>query len=64
MKKEDKWQGCKWGISKMVEYEDMELISSHKCIKNMSTNGTVFTEHLLNASRKPQTHERTRRISI
>ena len=39
----------------------MELTSSHKYIKNTSTCGTLLTEHLLNAGRRPQTSERARK---
>lgn len=35
---------------KLAEQEDAEFISSHKHIKNMSTNKTILTEHLLNIS--------------
>ena len=39
----------------------MEFISPHKCIKNISTNGIVLTEHLLNTSRGPLTFKKTRK---
>ena len=42
--------------------EDVELTSPHKYTKSTATHGTVFTEHLLNTSRGPQTPERTRKI--
>lgn len=48
---------------KMVGQKDMELASSHKYMKNASTNGTILTAHLLNTSRRPQTPERTGMIS-
>ena len=41
----------------------MELTFSHKNIINTSTSGAVHTEHLLNASRRPQTSERARKPS-
>lgn len=40
----------------------MDFISFHKCIKNTFTDGTVLTEHQLNASRRCWTLERTRKI--
>ena len=33
----------------------------HKCIKNTSTCGTTPTEHLLNADRRPQTSQKSRK---
>ena len=39
----------------------MALTFSHKYIKNTSTCGTVLTEHLLNAGRRPQTPKRARK---
>ena len=47
----------------MVYKKNVELPSSHKYIKNTSTNGTILTEHLLNTGRRPQTPERTRKSS-
>ena len=43
-----------------MEYKDVEIISSHKYIKNTLTYATVLTEDLLNTSRRPQTPERKR----
>ena len=42
----------------MMEQEDVEFVTSHKYIKNSSTNGTVPTEHLLNISGRLQTPKR------
>ena len=39
-------------IWNMVEYEDMKLTSPHKYIKNISINGTILSEHLLNISER------------
>ena len=39
----------------------MEHTSSHKYIKNISTFGTILTEHLLNPGRRPQTTESARK---
>ena len=39
----------------------MELTFSHKNIKNTSTSGTIHTEHLLNAGRRPQTSKKVRK---
>ena len=47
----------------MAAAKNVELTSSHKYIKNTSTNGTILTEHLLNTGRRPQTPERTRKSS-
>lgn len=46
-------ENCKTleGGFNMMEKQDMELISSHKFIKNTSTSGIVHTEHLLNTGR-------------
>ena len=49
------------GRIKMAEEQDVELIISHKYIKNTSTSRTVCTEHLLNASKRYQTSERARK---
>lgn len=46
----------------MVEMEDEEFASSHKYIKNIPTNGTTVTEHLLKISGKPQAPKGTRKI--
>ena len=56
-------ENCKTleGGFNMMEKQDMELISSHKFIKNTSTSGMIYTEHLVNASRRPQTSKRTRK---
>ena len=43
-----------------MEFKDVEIISSHKYIKNTLTYTTVLTEDLLNTSRRPQTPERKR----
>ena len=43
-----------------MEYKDVEIISSHKYIKNTLTYATALTEDLLNTSRRPQTPERKR----
>ena len=45
--------------NKMTEWQDVEFTSSHRGIKNTSTNRTVLTEHLLNAGRGPWTPKRT-----
>ena len=45
----------------MVEEKDMELTFSHKNINHTSTSGLIYTEHLLNAERRPQTLERARK---
>ena len=45
----------------MAEWENVKFISSHKYIKNTSTNGTSLTEHLLDISGKLWTTKRTRR---
>jgi len=50
------------GGVKMVEMEDEEFASSHKYIKNIPTNGTTVTEHLLKISGKPQAPKGTRKI--
>lgn len=51
----------RWDFSKMVEeYEDMEFLSPHKCIKETSTREAVTTEHLPNTSRGPWAPKRTR----
>ena len=42
----------------------MEFTSSHKYIKNTSTDGTILTEHLLNISRGPWTSKRSRKIPM
>ena len=63
----DKWINKMWYTEapiKMAEWKDVELTPSHKYIKNTLTNDTVLTEHLLNTSRRPQTPERTRKISM
>jgi hypothetical protein len=39
----------------------VELTFSHKNIKNTSTSGTIHTEHLLNAGRRPQTSKKVRK---
>ena len=39
----------------------MTFTSSHKYIKHISTCGTILTEYLLNARRRPQTPERARK---
>ena len=39
----------------------MKLTSSYKCNKNTSTWGTILTEYLLNAGRRPQTSEEPRK---
>ena len=49
------------GGVKMAEWENVKFISSHKYIKNTSTNGTSLTEHLLDISGKLWTTKRTRR---
>ena len=41
----------------------MELTSSHIYIKNISTSGTIHTEHLLNTGRRPQPSKRARTLS-
>ena len=45
----------------MAKYSDMKLTLSHKYNKNTSTHGTILTEYILNAGRKPQTAERARK---
>lgn len=50
------------GGVKMVEVENEEFASSHKYIKNIPTNGTTVTEHLLKISRKPQAPKGSRKI--
>lgn len=50
------------GGIKMVELEDEEFASSHKYIKNIPTNGTTVTKHLLKISGKPQAPKGTRKI--
>lgn len=47
---------------KMAELLVMDLISSHKYIKNTSMNGAVLIEHLPKTSRSPQTPKRTRQM--
>lgn len=47
----------------MVEQKNVELASSHKHIKNTSTNGRILKGHLLNTSRRPQIPGRMRKIS-
>ena len=42
----------------------MEFTSSHKYIKNTSTNGTILTENLLNTNRGPWTPKRTRQTPM
>ena len=39
---------------KMVEEQDVRLTYFHKYIGNPSIHGTICTENLLNADRKPQ----------
>ena len=43
----------------MAEWQHVEFTSSHKGIKDTSTNGTVLAEHLLNTGRGPWTPDRT-----
>ena len=40
----------------------MELTFYHNYIENTTACGTVLTEHLLNAGRRPQTSERARKF--
>ena len=40
----------------------MELTFYHNYIENTTACGTVLTEHLLNAGRRPQTSERARKL--
>lgn len=42
----------------------MELMSSQKNIRSTTASGMIHREHLLNASRRPQTSKRARRISM
>ena len=42
----------------------MELTSFYKYLKNTSTGGAVLTEHLPGRKRRPQTPERTRKVSM
>lgn len=42
----------------------MELTFYHNYIENTTTCGTVLTEHLLNAGRRPQTSERSRDLHV
>lgn len=42
-----------WRVIKVMEYEDMELTSPHKHIKNTSTCGTFLTENPLQTGRSP-----------
>ena len=46
---------------KMAEEQKVELTFPHKNMKNTSTSGTVHTEHLLNAGRRPQTSKKVRK---
>ena len=55
---------CREGGVKMVEQDDVEFVSPRKYVKNTSTNETVFTEHLLNISRRLWTPERIRSIPL
>lgn len=43
----------------MAEWQHVEFTSSHRGIKNTSTNGTALAEHLLNTGRGPWTPEST-----
>lgn len=52
------------GGVKMVELKDEEFTSPHKYIKNKSTNVTIFTDHMLNTSKRPQTPKSTRKIPM
>lgn len=45
----------------MAEKQDLELISFHRYIKNTYTNGTIYTEHLLNIDKRPQLSKRARK---
>ena len=40
----------------------MKFISPHTHIKNISTNGTILTEYLLNTSRGPWTPKKTKNL--
>ena len=42
--------------------EDVEFISLHGCIRNISIDETILTEHQLKTSRRPWTVERTIKI--
>ena len=42
----------------------MELTFYHNYIENTTACGTVLTEHLLNAGRRPQTSERSRDLHV
>lgn len=44
---------------KMAVLLVMDLISSHKYIKNTLMNGAVLIEHLPKTSRSPQTKDKT-----
>ena len=46
---------------KLVEAWDVELISFHKYIKDISTCGKILTEHPLNMGRRPGTYEKARK---
>ena len=41
--------------------EEVELTSSHRYIRNLSANGAIFTEHLLNSGGRTQTPEKAKR---
>ena len=57
------FKGLREDWVKIVEQEDMELTITYRHIKNTSTCGIIFTAYLLNTARRPQTLERTRKIS-
>lgn len=48
----------------MAEKKDVELNSSHKYIKNITTYGTILTEYPLNTGKRPHTTKATRNITM
>ena len=48
----------------MEKQGDLGFMCNHRYIKNTPTNGTIYTEHLLNTSRGPQIPKRTRKIPM
>lgn len=48
----------------MVEEQDVDLPSSHKYSKSTSLSGTIHTEQLLSASRRPQTSKRQKNFNV
>ena len=50
-----------WGRSKMVEWQDVRLIYSHKYVENTTICRTNCRENLWKTDKRPQDYDRTRK---